>query len=95
MSRTYKDVPSRLVWESIPDELHIREWAELGHFSIVVRKKARSVVRQYSNNSRPKHPAMMRSFDGAYCRKRGCCRVEGSRARARERREWQKEVKNA
>ena len=88
MSRTYKDVPIRLIWESMPDEMKsTRLWLQVGHVPKAVRRKARRVL-----NRVPSHPRMMRSLDGAYCRNRNCCRVEGSRARARERREWQKEV---
>jgi hypothetical protein len=92
MSRTYKDVPSRLVWENLPDDYLLREWVDIAHLSKAVRKKGKSLAKSLG---RPNHPAMMRSFDGAYCRRRGCCRVEGSRARAKEKQRWTKEVLNA
>lgn len=91
MSRTYKDVPARLIWQDMPDDMGTRQWLQVSHLSKAVRRKARKVVER-----KPKHPAMMRSFDGAYCRNRDCCRVDGSVGRARriERREWQREVAN-
>jgi len=89
MSRTYKDVPIRIIWEGMPDDVTIREWVKASRVSKAVRKKAIGMLKR-----KPTHPRMMRSLDGAYCRNRSCCRVEGSRARVRERREWQKEVRN-
>lgn len=89
MSRTYKDVPIRLIWQDMPDDVRTREWLTVAHLSKAVRVRARRVV-----DYKPRHPRMMRSLDGAYCRRRDCCKVDGSGARAKEKRSWTKEVLN-
>ena len=87
MSRTYKDKPSRLVWQEQSEDETLRDF--LKHHKL--SKTEEAFIRKFWY--KPEHGRLMRTFAGAYCSNRNCCKKKPSGGeRQRENTQWRKEV---